>query len=220
MNCAKARSLLHRFYDGELNAADRQWVAGHLESCPACAADLAALTELDGVCRQLVSPEPPADLWDRIAARMAAPNAGKPVPKRTVVRRRFLAAAGALAASVLAGVVGYRATRRPGSGGAQDGPRSDPVTAGGSVRADPVLANLASLSPEDRRLALSQGFCAADGCETRLGAGGPPLKAVLQEEPVFLCCEACERWARAHPAEAVARLHTLELRHDTPEKKP
>jgi hypothetical protein len=76
------------------------------------------------------------------------------------------------------------------------------------------LVNLARLDPEDRRRAESQSICGSGECASRLGAGGTPVKAVLQGEPVFFCCEECERWARAHPAETLAKLHSLESHHN------
>jgi hypothetical protein len=42
----------------------------------------------------------------------------------------------------------------------------------------------------------------------------------LQDQPIFLCCEECAQWARAHPAEALAKLHTLEQQHERLGKEP
>jgi hypothetical protein len=209
MHCEKAKSLLGWFYDDELDAPERELVAEHVERCPKCARELAGLRELDRISRQLVAPEPPASSWEQIAKRLPVAGAKAPAPNRLIGRRRFLLAAGVLAASVAGGTITYRLLRsqnaRPGNGVRVILPQQDPV-----------LANLALLSPEDRHLAESQAVCAAGDCNARLGAGGQPIKVVLQQQPVFLCCKECEQWARAHPAEAVAKVHTLEHRHDEP----
>ena len=57
-------------------------------------------------------------------------------------------------------------------------------------------ADLAKLSPKDRRLAETQRFCAVQG-NNRLGSMGVPDKVMVQGEPVFLCCEACREEALA-----------------------
>jgi anti-sigma factor RsiW len=217
MNCDRAKSLLNWFYDAELNAADRKLVAEHLENCPSCAAELAALAELDRTSRQLVTAEPPEGLWDLIASRLPAHRVGEAARMRMVSRRRFLLAAGALAASVLGGILVFRT-----------GGQKKPDNEGGGVpvvevppddahQKDAVARNLALLSPEDRRLVEVQRVCT---CGAPLGATGQPLKVVLLNEPVFLCCEECEQWAKAHPKETVAKLHELEAHHHDFEKRP
>jgi hypothetical protein len=216
MNCDKAKSLLGWFHDGELDALERKLVAEHVEHCVDCAAVLAGLKELDRTSRLLVAPVPPPDLWDRIAERLAAKDSGSANRGRAIGRRRFLVAAGVLAASVAVSLVTYR-IRRQGISNDDSGATIVPDTGGPS---DPLFVNLDLLSPEDRRLVKSQQTCAAGGCDARLGAGGRPLKVVLQDQPVFLCCEQCEQWARAHPAETLVRFHTLEQQHERLHKEP
>jgi anti-sigma factor RsiW len=220
MNCDRAKSLLNWFYDGELDAPDRKLVAEHLENCPSCAAELAGLAELDRTSRQLVAPEPPAALWGQIVSRLPAPAAGKAARTRMVGRRHFLLAGGALAASVLGGILIYRTggQKKPDNAGG-DVPVVE-VPLDGAHQEDAVGRNLALLSPEDRRLVEVQRVCVAAGCGNPLGAAGEPVKAVLLNEPVFLCCEQCEQWAKAHPKEAVARVHELEAHHHDFEKRP
>jgi hypothetical protein len=215
MNCDKIKSLVGWFHDGELNAADARLVAEHLDHCPDCVADLAGLRELDRASRNLAKPIVPADLWDGIASRLPLSAGGiNTGQRRLVARRSFLVAAGMAAAGIITGVVVYGRARRgmPKLIG--------PPAPGGMERSDPIPANLAMFGPEDRRLVEEQRICIADGCGARLGEGGPPRKVVLQNQPVFLCCEGCEQWARAHPAEALAKLNTLEHRHDKSGKEP
>src|SRR6266849_6320310 len=78
--------------------------------------------------------------------------------------------------------------------GASGGPRE---TGGGSSPAqtskgeeDRVRAGLAKLSAADRRLAEAQRFCAVQ-TENRLGSMGLPVKVMVQNQPVFLCCSGC-----------------------------
>jgi hypothetical protein len=52
-----------------------------------------------------------------------------------------------------------------------------------------ISANLAQLSPEDRKLAEAQRICPVT--ENRLGSMGPPVKVALEGQPVFLCCDGC-----------------------------
>jgi hypothetical protein len=209
MNCDKVKSLVGWFHDGELNAADRQLVVEHVEHCRECAAELANLRELDRASRCLATPMVPADLWDRIAKRLPHPGRGINTSRSPVVaRRRFVFAAGTLAAAIITGIVVYWPARRKT-------PELDaPMAPGGMGPSDPIQVNLASLDPDDRRLVEIQRICVADGCGARLGEGGAPRKVVLQNRPVFFCCEACERWARTHPAEALAKLHTQEHRQE------
>lgn len=76
-----------------------------------------------------------------------------------------------------------------------------------------IQANLAKLSPEDRKIAEEQKFCVIEP-ENRLGAMGKPIKVMLkgddgQEHPVFLCCKGCVKEAKAHPAETLAKLKEI-----------
>jgi anti-sigma factor RsiW len=202
MNCDRAKSLLAWFYDGELDSAERSLVADHLEHCPDCAAELAALKEWDRAGVQLPALDPPVDLWDRVAARLPARLAEEKARRTVVGRRRFLWAAGILGVVGLGGLLAYAGARRGGSKVATGKP-------GAKTPTDAILMNLAVLGPEDRRLAEKQHTCAAN-CDAPLGADGPPIKVVLQNEPVFCCCPGCAKWAQAHPTDAIAKLHTLE----------
>jgi uncharacterized protein (TIGR02231 family) len=80
-----------------------------------------------------------------------------------------------------------------------------PVSAAEQTR---IQAALAKLSPEDRKLAEVQRFCAIDQ-ESPLGSMGPILKEVIKGQPVFLCCRGCLTEARTHPEETLARFQKL-----------
>lgn len=86
MNCERVQNLLGRFRDGELSPPERASVAAHLETCPACAAEFAAITELGEMVRTWGESELPGDLWDQIARRLAATGPGRNAPSRPTVR--------------------------------------------------------------------------------------------------------------------------------------
>jgi hypothetical protein len=71
-----------------------------------------------------------------------------------------------------------------------------------------VKAAFARLPGEDRRLAERQYWCPILK-NSRLGLMGTPVKVVLQEQPVFLCCETCRKDAFANPKETLAKVETL-----------
>jgi hypothetical protein len=71
-----------------------------------------------------------------------------------------------------------------------------------------IEANLANLSPEDRRLAEEQKFCAIES-ENRLGVMGTPIKIMMKDQPVFLCCKGCRKKALADPDRTLAKVKEL-----------
>lgn len=100
--------------------------------------------------------------------------------------------------------------------GASGGPREEHLPAvptkptAASDEDAKIQASLDQLSPEDRRLAEAQRFCAVlEG--SRLGSMGPPVKLALPGGRfVFVCCSGCEDEAREHPAQAL--MHAEELK--------
>lgn len=71
-----------------------------------------------------------------------------------------------------------------------------------------VEHNLSQLSPEDRRLAEQQKYCAVE-TDNELGSMGVPVKVVLKGQPVFLCCKGCRKTAEAEPDRTLAMAKTL-----------
>jgi len=57
---------------------------------------------------------------------------------------------------------------------------------------DAVVENLGKLASEDRAVAEAQGYCAAEP-ESRLGSMGVPIKVMVKDQPVFVCCAGCEK---------------------------
>ncbi len=62
---------------------------------------------------------------------------------------------------------------------------------------------LGKLSPEDRKLAASQKFCPIL-TESQLGSMGVPIKVMVNDQPVFVCCNGCTKQA-AKEAEATLK---------------
>jgi len=71
-------------------------------------------------------------------------------------------------------------------------------------------ANLAKLSDEDRALAEAQGYCAVAG--EPLGSMGPPLKLIVNDQAVFLCCKGCEGKAKSEPDKTLSRVAELKAK--------
>lgn len=71
-----------------------------------------------------------------------------------------------------------------------------------------VAAAQAKLSPQDRKLAEAQRFCAVEE-ENLLGSMGKPVKLVIQGQPVFLCCAGCQDAAKADPKKTLAKVKEL-----------
>jgi hypothetical protein len=71
-----------------------------------------------------------------------------------------------------------------------------------------IRANLAKLSPEDRKLAEEQKVCAVKS-DNRLGSMDVPVKVMVKDQPVFLCCGNCKKSALADPDKTLARVEEL-----------
>lgn len=74
-----------------------------------------------------------------------------------------------------------------------------------------IRANLAKLDTEDRKLAEAQRFCAVES-ENRLGSMDTPVKVMLNDQPVFLCCKGCRKEALADPEKTLARVTELKAK--------
>lgn len=74
-----------------------------------------------------------------------------------------------------------------------------------------VKAALARLSPEDRALAEQQKYCAVQ-TEELLGAMGTPVKVMVNDRPVFLCCKGCEKTAKKDPEKTLKTVDELKAK--------
>lgn len=93
------------------------------------------------------------------------------------------------------------------------GSKADQPAAPGTTVSDQdqdakIEANMAKLSPEDRKLAEAQKFC-ANLTKNRLGAMGVPVKITIKDQPVFLCCGGCVAKAKANPEKTLATVAEL-----------
>lgn len=70
-----------------------------------------------------------------------------------------------------------------------------------------IKAALAKLSPENRKLAEEQMMCPISG--DRLGSMGTPIKIMLKGQPVMLCCDGCQKDAKANPDKTLAKVKEL-----------
>lgn len=74
-----------------------------------------------------------------------------------------------------------------------------------------VSAALAQLTPEDRKLAEDQGYCANE-TNSPLGSMGTPLKLTVKDRPVFVCCEGCSRNVLDNPDKTLATVDMLKAK--------
>lgn len=79
--------------------------------------------------------------------------------------------------------------------------QASPPVAGPSAE---DLKNLEKLPAEDRKLALAQKICPVTG--EALGSMGVPVKIMLRNRPVFLCCHGCQHAAQQKPDEMLNKL--------------
>jgi uncharacterized protein (TIGR02231 family) len=71
-----------------------------------------------------------------------------------------------------------------------------------------IRAAMEKLSPDDRRLAEAQIYCAIDH-ESALGTMGPIIKVMAKGQPMFVCCRGCEAEVKRHPDDAILQLQKL-----------
>jgi hypothetical protein len=70
-----------------------------------------------------------------------------------------------------------------------------------------IAAAFAKLSKQDQALAIAQRDCAV--LDNRLGSMGPPIKIMIDGQPVFLCCEGCRKRALANAKAALSKAARL-----------
>lgn len=130
----------------------------------------------------------------------------QPVERPALTRFTFLRLAVlGLGALCLAAFVGCTGTP---TGNGKDG--DGKVSADQEKEAE-IKASLAKLGPEDQKRAEEQRFCAIED-ENRLGSMGMPVKVVVKDQPVFLCCKSCQKKALADPDKTLAKAQELKAR--------
>lgn len=71
-----------------------------------------------------------------------------------------------------------------------------------------IQANLEKLDPADRELAQEQKYCPIM-TEKQLGEMGKPIKMVLNDQTLFVCCKGCEKAATKNPDKTLDALKKL-----------
>ncbi len=74
-----------------------------------------------------------------------------------------------------------------------------------------IKAARAKLSKEDQVLVEAQEYCPMMP-DNRLGEMGTPLKVMVKDQPVFLCCKGCQRKALANPEATLAKVAELKAK--------
>lgn len=82
-----------------------------------------------------------------------------------------------------------------------------------------IKASLDELDPADRNMAEEQTYCAVQ-TEKRLGSMGKPIKIMVEDQPVFLCCKGCEKTALKDPEKTLATVKQLKDHHESHEENP
>lgn len=60
-----------------------------------------------------------------------------------------------------------------------------------------IKTAMEQLSPEDRELAQQQRVCPVTDKE--LGSMGAPIKVIVKDKPIFICCKGCEAAVKEKP---------------------
>jgi hypothetical protein len=99
--------------------------------------------------------------------------------------------------------------------GCRNSSADDPVVSEGQAEQNEkdaeIRSSLAALSSEDRKAAAEQRFCAVQ-TDNRLGSMGTPVKVMIKEQAVFLCCKSCLRKALAHPDKTLTTVKALKAK--------
>ena len=99
--------------------------------------------------------------------------------------------------------------------GCEKAAKQDPDKTLARVEEVRIRAALEQLDPADRKLAEEQKYCAVQP-ESRLGSMGPPVKLMLKDQPVFLCCGGCTKAAKKDPDKTLATVKQLKAANAAP----
>jgi RND family efflux transporter MFP subunit len=78
-----------------------------------------------------------------------------------------------------------------------------------------ILKSLAQLSPSDRSLAEAQKICPVT--DEPLGSMGVPIKVMIKDQPVFVCCKGCDEEALEKPDETLKKVDQFK-KNQSPKK--
>lgn len=97
---------LQDYREDLLSREEHEEIRVHLEECPACKEDLAALSKLmDGLAELPQEAEPSRDLWPQIEWRLSGPGAGRerPPSRRMVTMRPWQLLAASITVAMISG---------------------------------------------------------------------------------------------------------------------
>jgi hypothetical protein len=88
---------------------------------------------------------------------------------------------------------------------------NDPKSSTPSGKAsDEIKSNLAKLTAEDRALAEKQKDCPKTNAP--LGSMGVPIKVMVKDQPVFICCKMCESSVQKDPDATLKKVEELKAK--------
>jgi hypothetical protein len=70
-----------------------------------------------------------------------------------------------------------------------------------------IKENLGKLSEADRKLAEAQKICPIE--DEPLGGHGVPIKLIIKDKPVFICCKGCKEDVEKKPDETLKKVADL-----------
>ena len=89
---------------------------------------------------------------------------------------------------------------------------TDTSTPTGDAGRSKIQSALDKLSPEDRAIAEKQQKCPVTG--EPLGSMGTPIKVMVKDKPVFICCKACQKKVEDNPDEMLKKVEELKSSSD------
>lgn len=74
MDCKRAISLIHEYFDGDLEGHAFKRLDAHLQNCPACSKHFRQMEKTEALVRSLPDAEPSDELTERIMAAVPKPK--------------------------------------------------------------------------------------------------------------------------------------------------
>jgi hypothetical protein len=100
----------------------------------------------------------------------------------------------------------------PVASGTKTAPPTTPTTSPVNAEEEAYIKEArAELSPDDRRLVEAQEFCPLMP-DNRLGVMGKPIKVMVEDQPVFVCCKGCIRKAQKDPDKTLAKVEEFKAK--------
>jgi Cu(I)/Ag(I) efflux system membrane fusion protein len=177
---------------------------------------------IDTGSRQFVYRESEPDVYDQLEVQLG-PRSGAFYPVMSGLRLgdRVATTGSFLIDAETRLTAGAASTYFGASGGPQSDHHSATTAARPSMTRDEdakFQAVLNKLSPRDRPLVETQGYCPVLG--NRLGSMGAPVPVTLQGQKVFLCCKLCIKKAKANEKKTLARAAELTARAKSGAPRP